>query len=100
MENTLKKFFFGVIGLGTLLIAIGLIEISNELKPISRKERLNFWCQNIVFNSGDKDTRRFKRISKKIYKYFEINRNDRKVIKDLNDIKKVCIIYLRKPLSD
>tara|TARA_B100000963_G_C22374605_1_gene557435 strand:- start:261 stop:563 length:303 start_codon:yes stop_codon:yes gene_type:complete len=100
MENTLKKFFFGVIGLGTLLIAIGLIEISNELKPISRKERLNFWCQNIVFNSGDKDTRRFKRISKKIYKYFEITRNDRKVIKDLNDIKKVCIIYLRKPLSD
>lgn len=100
MENTLKKFFFGVIGLGTLLIAISLIEISNELKPISRKERLNFWCQNIVFNSGDKDTRRFKRISKKIYKYFEITRNDRKVIKDLNDIKKVCIIYLRKPLSD
>lgn len=100
MENTLKKFFFGVIGLGTLLISISLIEISNELKPISRKERLNFWCQNIVFNSGDKDTRRFKRISKKIYKYFEITRNDRKVIKDLNDIKKVCIIYLRKPLSD
>ena len=100
MENTLKKFFFGVIGLGTLLIVISLIEISNELKPISRKERLNFWCQNIVFNSGDKDTRRFKRISKKIYKYFEITRNDRKVIKDLNDIKKVCIIYLRKPFSD
>jgi len=70
------------------------------LKPISRKDRLILRCQNIVFNSGDKDTRRFKRISKKIYKYFEITRNDRKVIKDLNDIKKVCIIYLRKPLSD
>ena len=78
------------------MIAISLIEISDELKPISIKERLNFWCQNIVFNSRDKDTRIFKRILKKIYKCFEITRNDRKVIKDLDDLKKVCIIYLRK----
>ncbi len=100
MADTLKKFFLGVISLGSLLSATSLIQISNDLKPISRKERLNFWCENIVFNSGEKDTKRFKKISKKIYKYLEISRNDRKEIEDLKDVKSICIIYLRKALSD